>query len=342
MLGVQKDIGSSEPVAGSANEPLANGGTPQTVGGEDAPAVLTPDNKEGGTAGLGAKPVTPSEPDPTGANNPYSPNFKFKVLDKELEFDEFLRGAVKDPETEKKVRELYEKAHGLESVKTDRTTLRNELAQTKEKIGQTDAALETIGNFVRQGDFDSFFEALRIPKENILKYALELVQREQDPNKRAQWEANRQAQQQTQYYQTQAQDLEQRQAQFSMQQKEFELSHVMTRPEISGIVQAYDAGMGQPGAFRQYVIRMGQALESGGHDVSTEQAVQEAVRHLQAVNPNLAVAPTGQQAAGNVVQPNQKPVIPNIQGRGTSPVRSTYRSLDDLRKLAKERTAMGE
>jgi hypothetical protein len=334
MLGVQKDV-ASESLAGSSNQ--------EAVSGEDAPSVSVPSGGEGQPEGLGTKPApAPGKPDPTGESNPYSPNYKFKVLDKELEFDEFLRGAIKDPDTEKKVRELYEKAHGLESVKSDRTTLRNELTQTKDKIAKTEAGLETIASYVRKGDYDSFFESLGIPKENILKYALELVQREQDPNKLAQWQANRQAQQQAQHYQSEAQRLEQERTQFYVQQKEFELSQAMIRPEISGIVQAYDAGMGQPGAFRQYVIRMGQALESQGQDVSTDQAIQEAVRHLQAVNPNLTAAPMGQPRSTGVVQPNQKPVIPNIQGRGTSPVRSSYRSLDDLRKLAKERTAMGE
>jgi hypothetical protein len=324
MLGVEKDVG----------------GAPAEIAKEvSAPEVSTESAKEPS--------VTVEEklaPANLAETNPYAPNFKFKVLDKELEFDEFLKGVIKDPETEKKVRELHEKAYGLDSVKADRSTLRNELAQTKEKIGRTDAALETIGNYVRQGDFDSFFEALRIPKDHILKYALQLVQREQDPNVKAQWEANRQAQQQAQHYQTEAQRLEQEKRQFYTQQGEFELSQAISRPELAGIVQTYDTGIGQPGAFRSYVIRIGQALEAQGHEVSVEQAVQEAVRHLQAVNPSLASTPMGQQqqTAGRVVQPNQKPVIPNVQGRGTSPVRSTYRSLDDLRKLAKERVAMGE
>ena len=37
-----------------------------------------------------------------------------------------------------------------------------------------------------------------------------------------------------------------------------------------------------------------------------------------------------------VVEPNSAPVIPNVQGRGTSPVRSTIKSLDDIKKRYSE------
>ena len=37
----------------------------------------------------------------------YAPNYKFKVKDKELEFDDFVRGAVTSKEHEAKLRDLY-------------------------------------------------------------------------------------------------------------------------------------------------------------------------------------------------------------------------------------------
>ena len=320
---------SSDLPAPEVSSGSAASGAPAT-GGDPNAAAPAPSAVKAGDPGV---PQTP----------PYQPNYKFKVLDKELEFDEFVKGAIKDADIEKKVRDLYERAHGLDSVKQDRQTLRSELSQAKEKIATTDQALETLGDFVRKGDFDSFFENLQIPKQSILQYALELVQREQwSPQQRAQWEASRQAQQQAMHYQTENQQLEARQQQLMVQQKEFELSTVMSKPDITQVAQAYDAGMRQPGAFRQYVIRMGQLLEAQGQDVSADQAVQEAVRHLRAVNPQLgasgATAMPGQGAPA-VVQPNQKPVIPNVQGRGASPVRSTVRNLNDLKKLAQDRIA---
>lgn len=350
MLGVESGLPQSQPIAapttvvateGGDNGPVAGGSTtegpagPAAVGG--TPAKVT-------AKGLGSIPTAPSAAsalDPA-APPPYAPNFKFRVLDKELEFDEFLRPAIKDSEVEKKVRDLYERAHGLDSVKQDRQTLRGELTQAKEKAGKTEAALETLGGYVRSGDFDSFFDNLNIPKQSILQYALELVQREQwSPQQKAQWEASRNAQQQASYYQGQNQELQASQQQLMVQQREFELGTALSGQDVQGIAQAYDTGMGQPGAFRQYVIRMGQILEAQGQEVSANQAIQEAVRHLRAVNPQLG-APVPGPAATATVQPNQRPVIPNIQGRGTSPVRSTVRNLGDLRKLAQDRIAQGD
>lgn len=277
---------------------------------------------------------------PTPAS--YQANYKFKVLDKEHEFDDFLKGIVKDQDTEKKVRDLYERAFGLDSVKADRQALKAQLAETNVKITETDKALATLGDYVQKGDLDSFFEAMSIPKEKVLRYALDIVQREQDPAAKAKWESDRQAASRSQYYETQNQQLQQSQQEFAVQRRVFELDNVLSRPETTPVVQAYEAGIGSPGAFREYVIRIGQAFAAQGQDISAEQAVQEAVKHLRAVNPTLGMNHAAQQAEGpRVVMANQKPVLPNIQGRGMSAVRSTVKSIDDLKKRARELEQQG-
>lgn len=317
--------------------------TPETTTPATAP--------EGGSSTPAAEPTATEEPLAASGKKPfgnigkkqtadvtkdapvYSPNFKFKVLDKEYEIDEFLRPAVKDAETEKKIREIYEKAYGLDSVKADRQTLKSELHEVKEKMQQTDKALETIGEFVRQKDYDSFFEALEIPKEEVLRYALELVQRDQmSPEQKAQWEASRHAQQQARYYQAQNEQLVASQQQFAVQQRTFELNQVINMPEVKVVADAYNQGMGNPEAFQDYVVQIGQAYASRGQDIPAQQAVAEAIKHLRAINPSLGQVATQSQ----VVQPSAKPVIPNIQGRGTSAVKSTVKSLEDLRKRAKD------
>jgi hypothetical protein len=57
---------------------------------------------------------------------------------------------------------------------------------------------------------------------------------------------------------------------------------------------------------------------------------------LKAINPSLGVAPVA--GGAQIVQASQKPVIPNIQGRGTSAVKPAVKSLEDLKKRAKELT----
>jgi hypothetical protein len=51
-------------------------------------------------------------------------------------------------------------------------------------------------------------------------------------------------------------------------------------------------------------------------------------------NGNGAGTPPAQPQA---VAPEQKPVIPNIQGRGTSPVRKVPKSIDDMRAMYDEK-----
>lgn len=272
----------------------------------------------------------------------YQPNFKFKVLDKEHEFDDFVRGAVKDADTEKKLRDIYERAYGLDSVKADRQSLKGELATTKEKLSKTEGAIETLNAYLGKEDYDSVFQALGISNDKILRYAVQLVQREQwTPEQKASWEAGRTAQQQAAYYQQQNQQLLQSQQQLAVQQRNFELDRVVSSPDIAAVAQAYDAGMGNSGAFREYVIRIGQAYAAQGKDIPAAEAAAEAVRHLRAVNPSLGQAATTAAAATTVVAGNQKPVIPNIQGRGTSAVKSSIKTLDDLKKRARELEAMG-
>lgn len=265
----------------------------------------------------------------------YSPNLKFKVMDKEYEFEEWAKNAIKDADTEKKVREFHEKAYGLDNVKQDRQTLRSENTQLKDQITQTDQTLSTIGGMVQRKDYDSFFDALKIPKADVLKYALELVKREQDPNYAAQWQQGYEQNRQMSTLQQQNEMLVQQQRQFALQTRTYELQTVMQRPDVMQAAQAYDAGMGNPGAFKDFVAQLGaNAFYSQGKDLSADEAVTQALHMVRAMNPGMG-QPQNQSTA-QVVSPNQKPVIPNIQGRGTSPVKPTVKSLDDIRKLSKQ------
>lgn len=343
--GPNNQIGEGQPTSTEAPSPAP--AVSPAGGGGDA----TPIAKGGGSPatvikrGMGApkESATPPAAEPPA----YNPNYKFKVLDKEHEFDDFVKAAVKDQETEKKARELYERAYGLDSVKQDRQTLKGELSSAKEKMARTDQALETLGEYVRGGDFDSFFEALNIPKHNILKYALELVQREQmPPEQKAQWQQSREATMHARTLEAQNQQLESQFQQMQVERRTFELDTAISRPEIAAVVQAYDAGIGSPGAFRDFVIRIGNAAHAAqGVDLSAAQAVEEAMRHLRAVNPSLGQPQAQPQMVANggpqVVMPNQKPVIPNIQGRGTSAVKSSFTSFADLKKRGEELERQG-
>ena len=328
MIGTESGLGASLGV-------MSTPATEQSTSAPDAAASST-----------GAALATPHTP-PEGAVSVrggdsqlipppmYTPNLKFKVKDTEHEFDDWAKGAITDEATEKKVRDLYEKSYGLDNMKQERQGLRDELAQAQEKLTSTDRAIDTIAEYAKVKDWDSFFESLNIPKNDVLKYALELVQREQmPPEQRKQWEEGRTAQQQAKHYQEQSQQLQSERTQFQVERRESELQTEISRTGVSELAATYNAGMGSPSAFRDFVIRIGQAYASQGNDISAEQAVKEAERQLRAVSPQqgTAAAPKGL----TVVTPSSKPVLPNIQGRGTSAIKSQVRSLDDLWAKSKE------
>lgn len=283
----------------------------------------------------------------TSAGAPtYTPNFKFKVLDKELEFDPELKTVIKDQMTEKKFRELYEKAHGLDHVKTERQRIKEEYTGFKEKVAQRDRAIETLNTYVQKGDMHSFFQALKIPEDMVLKYALDRVQyREMSPEQRAQVDSQYEYQNRAMTLEEQNQMLAQKVQEESARARTIELESELMRPEISQAAQAFDARVGQPGAFKQAVKDMGFFIwQTRQVDVPAKQAIMEVMARygLTSTAPTIQGA-NGFDTAGATQAPVQnqipKPVIPNIRGSGASPVRKVPRSIEDLKKLAAQKSA---
>lgn len=306
---------------------------------QSAPATDTPAAPPADPTGLESLKVAPKQmatSDAQAAKQAYNPNYKFKAYQKEYEIDEWARPYIKDEETEKKFKKLYERAYGYDFKSQKHDELKSEYEKVYENYNKTDQALKLLSSFVQENDFDSFFDGLNIPKNKVLEYALELVQREQmSPDQRQQWEQNQQARHAARYYQAQNEQLLANQQAFAVQQRTFELENALQSAEAKPIVEAYNAGMGSPEAFKEYVIQIGQAFAARGQDLPAQQAVSEAIKHLKAINPSLGVQVASQAP---VVQPSSKPTIPNIQGRGTSAVKTSVKSLDDLKKRAKELT----
>lgn len=275
------------------------------------------------------------------AEQAYTPNFKFKVKDKELEFDDFIKPIVKTKDLEAKMREMYEKAHGLDEVKTARDSFKKQYEEWQGKYNQVETSLKTLGDYVKKGDFRSFFSALNIPKDQIIRYAVEELKYQELPaDQRAQIDAQREQQLAYEQANVQNQTLQQQMAQLVQQQATFELNQELAKPEVSTAISAYDARAGKPGAFRAEVIRRGQYYEAV-HKISppASQLVSE-VLSLVGVQ---AQAQQGTQAASQDTSsptgsPQQKPVISSFSGGGKSPVKKMPTSIDDLRAMRQNLT----
>lgn len=267
----------------------------------------------------------------------WQPNYKFKAFKKEKEIDEWARPLIKDKESEDKVRELFEKAYGLDEVKNDRETIRTKLKETTEQFNQVQTGIKQLESLLEAKDYRKFFQALDIPKEDILRYAIEEVKyAELPPEQRAQIEAQRAEQERARQLEYENKSLQQRHAEAIAIHGETLITQELMRPEVAKFAQEFDTRMGTPGAFKLEVIKRGYAHE---------QLYKQALPPSQIVDELLrvyGVAPTPQANGIGNKQPTQvkPPVIPVVNaGTGNSPVKKGVKDISDIQALYKQKMA---
>lgn len=280
--------------------------------------------------------------DPAKVIEAYTPNYKFKAMGTEQEFDELLRPLIKDKATEEKIRELYAKSYGIDSIKTDRQKYKEELDSLRPQYTSLNKGLDQLSGMLQKGDYHGFFNALKIPEQDVLQYALSRVQyKELPPEQQQQVDRQYQESQKLAYLeQTNQQILEMYQNQ-AVSQRTNDLDGFLGKPDVSSLASSFDARVGQPGAFRDEVIKRGQYYASLPNpvDIPVEQAVREVMTLIGQAQPAAPQVPQATAAIQNQVAAQQaKPVIPNIKGRGTSPTKKAVGSMKDLRRLAADFT----
>lgn len=271
----------------------------------------------------------------------YTPNYKLKVYDEEKDLeDPFLKNLIKDADSEKKVKEIAQKYLGFEKVKERFEKSQADLKQYQSVAQPVITVYNTATQMLQKKDYDSFFEYLNIPMDDIFKFAVKKAEEAQLPeSQRNEIHQQRQNAKERDYLAAQNQSLQERQQQQLAQFRNQELNWVLARPEVHSVAQAFETKNG-PGSFRQLVVDKGLAHYAATHqDLSAEQAVQEVMKMVGAfVTPaNGAGIPTQPQAP--LIQQNgQPPIIPNVASRSSSPVRKQVRSIADLKKRREELT----
>lgn len=299
---------------------------------ESGTKEIVPQQVEETSNSSGTKVVEPVEPTDEGkvggSEETYAPNYKFKVMDKEHEIDEFVRPLIKDAETEKKVRELYEKAYGLDVVKSSKVQLSDELKNIKIEHSSLVGELQGLGTAIQKEDLDTAFEQLRIKPETVFKWAKKKIEEMELPEEqRRALEQSREAQKRLQAVEMQNQQLSNSFRQTLINERINVVKSVVSSPEFSSYAAQFDARAGQPGSFELELLRRGAIANSEGKDPHPQDLAKEIVSlyGLQ-MNSGTPVIP---QASGEKV-----PVIPNVGSGGSSPAKSKVKSIADLRKLA--------
>lgn len=319
--------------AGASESASVNTSTPSPAANTQVATGQTTSTAEGNPAGTeGATTQAPQ----------YTPNFKYKVLDQEREFDEWLRPVVKDADSEKRVRDLLERAYGIDAVKADRTKIRESFQTLQQEKAAVESSLNTLSTMVRSRDH-RFFKAAQIPDDFVLEAAHRILQeKEMSPEQRAQLQHQRSLEEK--YHETVSQNelLMQEHQKTATQYRDFELQNTLQSSEVSPIVQIFDSKVG-PGKFRAEVVRLGQWYwTTQGKDKPVKELVQEVGNMARAFIGENSGVTAGQQAPANVVTTQTAPtqqVIPNIEGKGVSPAKKAFNSIDDLKAMRKARSA---
>lgn len=280
----------------------------------------------------------------------FSPNFKFKAAGKEHEIPEFLRGVVKDEQSQKFVSELFEKAYGLPALKERFMETRQQMQELSQTHQYVMGNIQEAQAAYRKGDLDSVFDIFKIAPEKVLQWAVEKVQYSQlPPEQRQLMDARKEAEKRAMLLEKQQSSAMQEQYQSQTEYLSQMLELVLERPDYSSVAEAYDGRKGQPGAFRELVIRMGESeFALTGKSISPLEAAKRAVELLGEMQPGGTQAPAMQAPAQAPATPAAKPktVLPNLANAGAkpnaAPAKSKIRSLDDLKRKHQELLGRGE
>lgn len=302
-----------------------------------APAVELSPEALGEAAAAAAAPEEPV----------YTPNHKYKFTDddgeKEVEFDEWVKPLV-NKDSEEKFRDLLSKAKGVDYMKSSREKTRQEKAALDQQLSQVRTTVSEVMG-LKEKDLGLFFEKVGLDENKAVEYFLKKAQAKEalkdlPPELRNLYNETETLRRQNLDLQRQIEGAQGGSLAATTQLLTTQVHSITAQPELAPLVAEYDRRRGEAGAFINLVRDEGM-LEHAmtGKLLPANEAVQRALKRL-AMSPQVpsqGATPNGAAAAPKVITQPKPVVIPNV-GNGTSaPVAKKVRSIDDLRKLAKQK-----
>ena len=297
--------------------------------------------------GMEAQATESSEPEASGeeestvpVTEEYTPNYSFKVMDEEREFDDRVRGYIKSKEDEEYFRDIMQRAYGLDYVKKDRETLREENTSLQEVRGQFDTVvndLQNVGRFVQNGDFGNFFDSMQIPREKVYQWVLEQAElqrlQQENPQQYNQYMRNQNVLNQNYQLQQERDMLIKEQQATRVSQIHNQMDYEMSQPDVQQAASVFNERVGNPDAFRQEVINRGRAhYARTGVDLPPAEIINQ-VMMLGGFQRGQQVQQPQHQTPSQPRPRREVETLPNVSGRSTSPVKKKPRSFQDLYKI---------
>jgi len=265
----------------------------------------------------------------------YEPNFSFRAGEEEYEMDDRLKAYIKSPEDEEYLRDLAERAHGLDTVKEQRQYLRDQNAEFQHIEAQRQGAVQQLKGHIEKNEWEPFQKTWGISDDSVLNRAVQIMQlRELPPEQQQQYYSSIQAQEQNYALQQQNQQLQQQQNHYAVQQRDWELNQTIQNESFYPAAQAFDERAGKPGAFRDEIIKRGQYYaQVHGRDLPPQVIAQEIAQFVGVQNQQQGHQQSGAQQR---VVTSRKPTLPKISGSGASPIKSGIKSIADIKAAAQK------
>lgn len=277
----------------------------------------------------------------------YQPNFKFIAGKKEHEIPEMYRGLIKDADTEKQIKDIFEKAHGIDFVKTERAKVQEDFKSYKSQTEPIMQIANRINYHLQKKDVGSVVEAIGLTKQDVWKWALQQAELENLPQEqKAVYDQHRAAEHRAFELEQRLQAQETQHQTFMVQQRTAELDQALSTPEIQAISQAYDSRKSpEARSFKEELIFRGQTYwHTQQRDIPPAHLAKEMAQmfgHLvQSQQPAQHQPQVGQmpvQAQGVQAQQKTVPVIPNTGSGHVSPAARKPQTIEDFKKIYAEK-----
>lgn len=287
---------------------------------------------------------TPSPEAAAPAEPQWVPNYKLKAYDAEGEIPEEFRSYI-NKDNELKFKDVFERSFAFDTVKQKYKDAHSKYQDVNTKYETVSKNLDKLSKFVQHGDFDSFFNTIKIPETAIQKWILDKYKIQELPpeqqsvyNEKSEYQRELlKMQEQQEEMRAQIEQFENYKSSQALEKRSSELDSVLGNADYKTLAESYDSRVGKPGSFRNEVILRAAAVANAtGKDLSPQEAVQEFAKLVAWNNQNGA-----QSAQPVAVKQGSRPTIPSVSGKATSPVSPTVKTIDDLKRLAKEANTQG-
>ena len=260
----------------------------------------------------------------------YTPNFAYKAGGVEHQIPEMFHDLINSEERENEIRDIMERAQGIDAVKEARDSVKTEFSQYREQVDPVIDNLANAASYLEKGDIVGFAKQWNVTPDQLVKAAYEYTQ--MSPEQQQAQDQIRQASERERTLEAQLQEQTNLNQQIQVQHFQGELNVALQSPEAAAFAQTWNAA-GKPHSFEQEVIQ-----QANIHQMMTG----EVLRPQAAVQMTLAKYNLGQPATPAAQAPvpttppvQETPVIPAAPSSGGSPIKQQPSSTDALRAYGK-------